>query len=232
MRSPTDPRVLAAGLILLLAACTPTPSPVTSAASIEPSIVAPTSTPAPSESAFALALPEPGQPFDAATLLEEMRTSTRPDGVPDILETDVLAGRLATAIWTFDGEGWSTTTAGGSCGSTSCTLEIAGSRSDGSGEDLWVFEIDPATGDVSVVSAELRAIPDDLVADLDALARAEAEGDLLDGLELTTAKWQPPPSEGTFELSYRAGAEEGSCAVELTVDARAGTITDEETEDC
>lgn len=215
-----------------MAACTPTPSPATSAASIEPSRAVPTSTPAPSESGLALALPEPGQPFDAATLLEEMRTSTRPDGVPDVLETDALAGRLAQEMWTFDGEGWSTTAASGSCGSTSCTLEIAGSRPDGAGEDLWVFAIDPATGDVSVVSAELRAIPTDLVADLDALARAEDDVDLLDGLELTTARWQPPPNEDSFALSYRAGAEEGSCAVELTVDARAGMITDEDSEDC
>ena len=161
-----------------------------------------------------------------------MRTSTRPDSVPDVLETDALAGMLAEAMWTFDGEGWSTTAAGGSCGSTSCTLEIAGSRADYPGDDLWVFEIDPSAGDVNLVSAELRSLPDDLVADLDDLARSAVDGDLLDGLELTTAKWLPPPQEGSFALSYRAGTEEGSCAVELTVDARAGTITDEETEDC
>lgn len=161
-----------------------------------------------------------------------MRSSTRPDGVPDVLVTDAVAAELAETIWTFDGGAWDTMAVGGSCGSASCTLDIAGSRTDAAGEDLWIFEIDPATADVTVVSAELGALPDDLVDDLDALARAEADDDALDHLALTTARWLPPPDADQFVLSYRSGGEEGSCAAELTVDARSGTVMDETYTDC
>lgn len=238
MRSPTDVRALAAGLAILLVSCAPTPAPSTSPSpsgsaaasdSATPTLTA-TTTPAPSEAG--LELPDPGQPFDPEALLEEMRTSTRPDGVPDVLQTEAIATLLADAMWTFDGGAWDATSIGGSCGSNTCTLEVAGSRNDGVGEDLWIFEVDASTGEVNVVSAELRALPEDLVADLDALARAEGDGGALDDLLLTTARWLPPPQEDSFALSYRSGGEEGSCAAELTVDARTGTIVDEDYTNC
>ena len=238
MLSPTDARALAAWVAILLVACTPGPTPssspsssptATASESAIPTLTATTS-PAPSEAG--LELPDPGQPFDPEALLEEMRTSTRPDGVPDVLQTDAVAALLADAMWTFDGGAWDATSIGGSCGSNTCTLEVAGSRNDGVGEDLWIFEVEAATGEVRVVSAELRALPEDLVADLDALARAEGDSGALDDLLLTTARWLSPPQEDSFALSYRSGGEEGSCAAKLTVDARTGTIVDEDYTNC
>ncbi len=231
---------MVAGFAILLVACTPTTAPTPSSSALvsptpaatESAIPTLTAAPSPEPSEAGLELPDPGQPFDAEALLEEMRTSTRPDGVSAVLQTDAVASRLADALWTVDGDAWDRTSIGGSCGSTSCTLEVAGSRDDVAGEDLWIFEIDPGTGELIVVSAELRSLPEALVADLDALARAEVADGGLDDLLLTTARWLPPPQEDSFALSYRSGGEEGSCAAELIVDARTGTIVDEDFTNC
>lgn len=181
------------------------------------------SSPGPSDTASDTprVVPEPGRPFDSTTILEAMRASRRPGGVPDQLETDGIAVTLAQRIWTVDGEPWATVSIGGSCGPVRCTLDVAGSR-PGSGEDLYVFEIIPASGEVAPLSTNLSSIPPELVAVLDALARAAEPAIERDGLTLATARWLPPPAIDRFELSYRSGNEEGSCELELSLDAASG----------
>jgi len=180
--------------------------------------------PSPSPSEAPLAIPEPGRPFDAATILEAMRASRRPGGVPDQLQTDAIAAELAQRIWTIDGEPWTTMSVGGSCGPVRCTLDVAGSRSGSPGEDLYAFEIIPAAGEVAPLSADLRSLPPDVAAILDRLAR-EAEAAIgRDGLALASARWLPPPDHETFELSYRSGNEEGFCELELSLNVESGAV--------
>jgi hypothetical protein len=183
-------------------------------------------------SPVAIELPEPGRPFDAATLLAAMRESTRPGGVPDEIETDVIAAALADAIWTFDGRPWTTTAASGSCGPDTCTLEVAGARTDMTGDDLWVFSVTPTTGSVEVVSAEMRSLPDEVAVVVDQLVRAlDADGSL-SGMIPTSLKWLSPPDDGTFVASYRSGGEEGSCGVDVTLDANEAVIVSEQSRGC
>jgi len=177
-------------------------------------------------------LPQPGHPFDASALLEAMRNSMRPGGVPDQIETDPIAAALAEAIWTFDGQPWTTMAAGGSCGPDSCTLEVAGSRTDLTGEDLWVFAVAPATGSVQVVSSEVRSLPEDMLVRLDELARNIVQDGSLDGMVLTSVRWLPPPEAERFVLSYRSGGEEGSCRIDRTIDAVSATIVSEQVVSC
>lgn len=153
-----------------------------------------------------------------------MRTSRRPGGVPDRLETDVIAAAVADSIWTYGGEPWTMMAIGGSCGPDECTLETAGTRPGGLGEDLWVLEIVPSVGTVTVKSANLSAIPIETVDALDELARALVGQERMDGLALTSARWLPPPMGGQFVMSYRSGGEEGSCGADITIDARAPAI--------
>jgi hypothetical protein len=160
-----------------------------------------------------------GTPFDAATVLTAMRDSRRPGGVPDQLETDAIASALAAATWTFDGQPWTTMAVSGSCGPEACTVELAGARPGSHGDDVWIFDVRPAQGLVSVTTAELRGMPNELLPSLDELARSLAPPASLDGLLLTSAKWLPPPEIGRFVLAYRGEGEEGSCAVDLTLDA-------------
>ena len=162
-----------------------------------------------------------------------MRTSRRPEGVPDELETEAIATQLANAIWTVDGEPWTTMAIGGSCGPRSCSLEVAGSGSASTGEDLWAFDIDRATGQASLVSAQVGALPADLVGALDQLARTLVGEDALEGMALGSARWSPPPAaEGHFVLSYRSGGEEGSCGIDLTLDAAAPAVTERTSVGC
>lgn len=178
--------------------------------------------PSPDASDDNLAIPEPGRPFDAATLLEAMRGSARPGGVPDQLETDAIAGALAERLWTIDGEPWTTMSIGASCGPVRCTLDVAGSRSGSLGDDLYAFEIIPAGDEIAPISTDLRSLPPDLAATLDRLAR-EAEPRIgRDTLALASARWLPPPDNGTFQLSYRSGNEEGFCELELGLDVSSG----------
>jgi hypothetical protein len=192
----------------------------------------PTATPDAAPSPAAIELPEPGRPFEASTLLTEMRVTSRPGGVPDELTTLAVATELARALWTFDGSGWDTMAVSGFCGSERCTLEIAGTRFGDLGEDLWIFAIRPATAELSVTAAELRSLPPDLVDALDKLTREVADFATLDGMLLTTARWLPPPLEHRFVLSYRTGGEEGSCARDLTLDAVRGTLVEESSTGC
>lgn len=177
-----------------------------------------------------LGLPDPAPAFDPATLLDAMRTSRRPGGVPDQLETDRIAAALADAIWTYGGEPWTTMALGGSCGPQTCTLEAAGTRPGSLGEDLWVFEIVPSTGRVTVASADLAAVPADIVDPLDELARLLVGQ--LDGLILASVRWLPPPRDGLYVLSYRSGGEEGSCGVDLTLDAATPEVVERTFLDC
>lgn len=191
------------------------------------------SEPSPSERVIpGLALPQPGPAFDAATLLDAMRTSRRPGGVPDQLETDQIAATLADTLWTYGGEPWATMAIGGSCGTQTCSLEAAGTRPNSLGEDLWVFEIVPGTGSVTVASADLSAIPIEIVDPLDDLARMLFRPGRLDGLALASVRWLPPPSDGQFVLSYRSGGEEGSCGADVTIDAVLPEIVEDRLIDC
>jgi hypothetical protein len=223
----TVSRLSAAMAILALTACgtsTPTPSSapsVTAAPSATPAT--PSATPEPSSSA-PIALPEPGRPYDADDLLEAMRDSRRPGGVPAELQDADIAAQMAEQLWTFDGDPWDAVAAGGSCGPSTCTLELSGGTAAAEGEDVWVFTIDPAGGAVEVLSADLHAVPDETAAALDRWARALDPDGLLDGLLYTAVRWLPPPAEDRFRLAYRSGDEEESCSVDLELDAEAGRI--------
>jgi hypothetical protein len=165
----------------------------------------------------------PGQPFAAADILAAMRDSRRPGGVPDELQTDAIASAAAELLWTFDGTPWTTMAAGGSCGTDTCTLELAGAPDGAAGEDVWVLDVQPSTGTVTVASADLHGLPTDALEALDRAARDAAGGDLPDDLLLAGARWLPPPDPG-FVLAYRSGDEEGSCAADVVLDATATTV--------
>jgi len=221
----TAPRLLAAASVLALAACgtsTPTPSSAPSIAATPTTLPA---TPAPSPS-VPIALPDPGRPYDAEDLLEAMRDSRRPGGVPTELQDAQIAAELAEQVWTLDGEPWDAVAAGGSCDPSTCTLELSGGTEAADGEDAWVFAIELASGAVEVVNADLHAVPDEMAAALDRWARALDEDGLLEGLLYTAVRWLPPPAEDRFRLAYRSGDEEESCSVDLELDAAAGRITE------
>lgn len=211
----------------LLSACVTSVSP-TPAGSDSPSAPSPpaatasVAAPAPSPTP-PIALPEPGRPFDAADVLEAMTESRRPGGVPDQLEREPIVSAVAAELWTLDGLPWPQVSAGGSCGTELCTLEVAGSPAGALGEDLYIFEVEAASGRVRVVAAELRGLPPTLADELDAYARARWPDAPLPG-PLTSARWLPPPDAGAFVLSYRAGGEEGSPAVDATIDLRSGEV--------
>ncbi|MGH2386303.1 MAG: hypothetical protein ACRDGB_14815, partial [Candidatus Limnocylindria bacterium] len=204
--SPTDPPD------------SPTTSPTEATASVSSS---PSPDVSPTNSGPAgLDLGEPARALDPATLLEAMRTSRRPGGVPDQLETDAIASALADAIWIYGDDPWTTMAIGGSCGPQTCTLEVAGTRSGNLGEDLWVFDVTPGTGAVQLVSADLRSLPPDLPTRLDELTRAMLPPGTPGELNLTNVRWLPPPDETQFVLSYRSGEEElSSCGMDITLDA-------------
>ena len=171
----------------------------------------------------------PGRPYDAAAILAAMRESRRPGGVPQQLQTDAVAGAVAAEVWTIDGEPWTAMSIGGSCGPVRCTLELGGSRPRSADVDVWAFEVIPASGTVAVLDATLGAVPHEVVEAVDALARAREPRIQADGLLLTTARWLGPDDEDGFVLSYRSGEEEGSCELELRVDAGSGEVeTDRE----
>jgi hypothetical protein len=242
VRSLADhPVALGLALVALLAACaepmaspTASPTPVSPAAtpmmptpaSAEPSPASPEPSPA------GLELPDPGRPFDAAGLLREMEGSTRPGGVPEPLRTLAVAGAIADAVWTFDGSSWDTIAVSGYCGTSSCTVELAGTRLGDAGEDLWILEVDPAGPAVRVAAAELRALPADLAGELDAIARSADRDGRLESMMLGTARWLPPPDGDRFVLSYRTGSVEGSCRREVTVDAVRAEVVETTATNC
>jgi len=235
----TDREWLSLALIVLAAtACTTaTPSPTPGQATPTEASSTEAATPSPTDAISlqpspGIALPEPGRPFDAATLLAAMRESRRPGGVADEIETDAIATALADAIWTFDGQPWTTTAIVGSCGPETCTLEIAGVRDGMTGDDLWVFAVTPATGSIEVVSAELRVLPAEVPVVVDELVRSVDTAGSVAGMLLTSLKWLPPPDGGTFVASYRTGGEEGSCGVDLTLDAARAVVVSTQSRNC
>lgn len=241
MRSPADLATAATlALALLLSACEATATP-TSTASVTPTsspspVATASSTVSPTTSepdAVGITLPAPGTPWDGAALLDEMRRSTRPGGVPDEVQTPSLAEAIAAEVWTVDGATWDTIAIGGFCGTSTCTIDLAGAHLGRAGEDLWTVEIDLASGDVEPIVADVRSLPWDLVDELDGLARSLDDGGDLASMMLTTARWLPPPAEpGRFVLSYRSGGEEGSCAREVLLDAAAGVVVEQGESGC
>lgn len=219
-------------LAILLAACNEVAPPSSTPGPIRGASAMPSETTTSSPTGEGVALPEPGRPFDAATLLAAMRDSRRPGGVPDELETDAIATALADAIWTVDGRPWTLVSASGSCAPSTCTLELSGAPEGALSDDLWVFEVTPASGSVQPQGTDLRSIPTDLVGSLDRLARSSAARAIIDPLILTNARWLPPPDDGQFVLSYRSGGEEGSCGVDLTIDAIAADVVSGDSSEC
>jgi hypothetical protein len=229
-------------VVLLLAACAadplvspdptagrPSPLPTATSAASVTAIASPTGSPT-SGQAPPVELPGIGQPFDATDILDAMRTSRRPGGVPLQLQVQTVAEQVADAIWTYEGQPWATISVGGSCGPSVCSLDVAGTRPDAAGEDLWVFEI--ASGEVEVVTAELRALPAELVDSLDEVARSLEPLIGARGLALTNARWLTPAPDGEFRLSYRSGGEEGSCRMDVTIEVLQGTLLDADATDC
>jgi hypothetical protein len=179
-----------------------------------------------------ISLRPPGQPFEADDILAAMRDSRRPDGVPEALQTGEVAAAVAAVLWTLEGDPWETISAGGSCGASTCTLELAGSAGAAAGEDLWVLSVDPEGAVVDVVSADLHAVPSDAVEALDRMARGAEGGGALDDLLLTSVRWLPPPDAGRFVLAYRSGDEEESCSMDVELDIEMSTVTEVTTGGC
>ena len=203
-------------LALALAACTnvgPTSSPLV--------IPPPQSSPAESQDL----VPAAGQPYDATAVLAAMQASTRPGGVPDEIETDAVAGAIAQQVWTWAGTAWETISVGGACGPSECTVELAGSSAGAAGADLYTFAVDPADGTVTRESIDLHGYPAALEPALDELAQ-QAASDELEGLELVSARWLPPPDVGRYWLAYRTGGEEGARGLDLLLDAASGDIVE------
>lgn len=171
-------------------------------------------------------LSQPGQPYTGEALLEAMRSSRRPGGVAPELQTAPVADALAELLWSVDGAPPDDMALSGTCGDTSCTLELVAVRDDADGEDIWRFSVDPETGAVTVVDAELGAVPGPVREALDRAAREGAPSALLDELFLASARWSPPPSAGVFELRYRSGDEEESCMVDLAFDVETRRVVD------
>lgn len=172
-----------------------------------------------------IAVANPGKPYTAAAILAAMRDSRRPGGVPDQLETDAIAASIADRIWTYDGAAWTAMSIGGSCGPSSCTLEVGGTPADAVGEDLYVMEVTPTTGSVEVADASLHGLTQKIVDGLDEAARAAWDGSDLDELLLSSAGWQTPPHQSAFVLSYRSGGEEGAPGIDLVLDVDSGAVT-------
>jgi len=219
-------------LAVLLAACSEVAPPPSTPDPIATAGATPNETVTALPTVEGVALPDPGRPFDPATLLAAMRDSRRPGDVPDELENDAVATALADAIWTVDGRPWTLVSASGSCGPRTCTLELSGAPEGAQGDDLWVFEVTPATGSVQPQSTDLRSMPTDLLGRLDQLTRSLVAPAILDGLILTNVRWLPPPDDGNFVLSYRAGGEEGTCGADVTIDAVTAEVVSGDSSDC
>ncbi len=173
----------------------------------------------------------PGRPFRAEDILQAMRASRRPGGVPDEIETTAIARAVADEIWTIHGEPWSSIVAGASCGPRTCTLEISGAPPDAVGDDLWVFEVTPTTGTVTVTTSVLRGMRPSLLEIADAVVRGDPAAPPADAI-LTSSRWLPPPASDLVVLSYRNGAETGACGADYTVDIAGATVADETVIQC
>jgi hypothetical protein len=164
-----------------------------------------------------------GRPYDADAVLEAMRGSRRPGGVPDQLETKAIAAAVSRQVWTWDGQPWLLLSVGGACGPGSCSLDVAGSRDDTLGADLYSFSVDPASGQVDLSTSDLHAFPSLLDKGLKQAAMAAA-GDELAGLAYIGARWLPPPDAGRYWLAYRSGGEEGAPGLDLLLDLVSGEL--------
>jgi hypothetical protein len=151
-----------------------------------------------------------------------MRGSRRPGGVPDRLETNAVAEQLSAQVWTWDGRPWSVMTIGGACGPGGCTLDVAGSRDDAAGADLYSFAVDP-NGSVTLITCDLHAYDASLDQGLDQAARVAA-GDQVAGLEYVGASWLPPPDAGLYWLAYRSGGEEGAPGLNMLLELASATV--------
>lgn len=206
-------------LTLALAACSGPSQSSSPSATVEGASVEPTATLEPGDSQAAM----PGRPYDAEAVLAGMRDSQRPGGVPHQLETDEIAGVVSRELWTWDGQPWQVLSIGGACGPDSCSLDVAGSRGDTSGADLYSFVVDPASRAVTISTTDLHAYPGGLDVSLKAAARA-AGGESLDGLAFVGASWLPPPHAGRYWLAYRSGGEEGAPGLDLLIDLASGKL--------
>jgi hypothetical protein len=122
---------------------------------------------------------------------------------------------------------WDTILVSASCGDPACLVEVAGARDGTDGDDLWTFTADPSDGSVQVDAAELRAIPEEVVEQLDLLARSLLDEADVEGMRLTATTWEPPPDGDRFDLSYRSGGEEGSCGLDVAIEPRQREIVDQ-----
>jgi hypothetical protein len=209
------------GIVVALGACSGQPPPPSVASN---GIVGDPGNP--------LGLAPPGQPFDAVAILDAMRDTRRPGGVPEELQTEEVAAAVAETIWTLTGDPWDAISAAGSCEATSCTLELAGGTEGSAGEDVWVLSVVPEDAAVEVVTADLHNVPSDTVDALDELARGAEGGGALADMLLASARWQPPPDDGRFVLAYRSGNEEESCSIDVELDVETETVTEVATSGC
>ena len=214
------------GIVLALAACSGQPAPPSDQLPSLPAsgIIGDPGNP--------LGLGPPGRPFDAAAILDAMRDSRRPGGVPEELQTEEAAAAVAETIWTLTGEPWDAISAAGSCDAATCTLELAGGSEGSAGEDVWVLSVSPDDVQVEVVTADLHNVPSVSVDALDELARGAEGGGALADLLLASARWQPPPDDGRFVLAYRSGNEEESCSIDVELDVETETVTEVATSGC
>ena len=192
------------------------------------SLVARSPTPTPIASS-AVATPggsAPARPYDGAAVLQAMRDSRRPGGVPAQLQTDEIAAAVANELWTWDGEPWPLLVIGGSCGPADCSLEVAGTPSNAAGSDLYVLSVDPGSAAVAVESSDLHGYPAQLDAQLQAIAQ-EVAADAIAGLRFASAQWLPA-NASQYLLAYRSGGEEGSPGVDLLIDAASRTLLEQD----
>jgi hypothetical protein len=223
------------GIVLVLSACTNPPLP-SGSSELPAGSTAPPSVGGSGiigDPGSPISLRPPGQPFDADDILAAMEDSRRPGGVPAELQTEEVAAAVADVLWTLEGEPWETISAGGSCGGSDCSLELAGSSATAAGqEDVWVLSVDPQSAEVEVVTADLHAVPLEAVEALDRMARATDGGGALDELLLTSVRWQQPPDASRFVLAYRSGDEEGSCSMDVELDIVTATVTEVASSGC
>jgi hypothetical protein len=153
-----------------------------------------------------------------------MAGSRRPGGVPDRIETTAVAAQLAAAIWTYDGRPYPSLVIGGSCGATSCTVEVSGQPLGAAGADLFNLSVAQPGGAVTLAATDLHGYPSGLDARIEAVARAGVDADRLAGLVYRAASWQLPPRSGWFWAAFRSGGEEGSPGLDVLVDLPAHAV--------
>ena len=198
---------LLATLLLAAACAVPAPSPPPTGSG----------SPVPSRPAAA-------RPYDTAAVLAAMAASRRPGGVPEELETPAVAAQVADAVWTYDGRPYPTLVVGGSCGPSSCTLEVSGQPADAAGADVYVFAVARPSGAVSLTTSDLHGYPSGLDPTIERVARDGVPAGAIGTLAYASASWQLPPRSGWFLAAFRSGGEEGSPGLDVLVDLPARTV--------